>query len=209
MNEDVCMLWLRPWAYGSHVIAFRQSLGNARTPYRKKARGVRIALTEVARHVEVDHVRHIWDVEAASGDVGRDHDRPFSRHELSQALVAVGLLLVSVNAASTEAFLPERLGDVVHPPFGVGEHDHFVVLAHCVFCQNLVERGILFAVVQLDGVSSEGVGVSALALACAEHLCTQPATHPRTLWNSWLTDVFAASSSDWLPMLSRTQPGLR
>mmetsp|Transcript_74053 Transcript_74053/g.211431 ORF Transcript_74053/g.211431 Transcript_74053/m.211431 type:complete len:274 (+) Transcript_74053:148-969(+) len=111
---------------------------------------------EVARHVEVDHVCHIWDVEAASGDVGRDHDRPLARHKLSQTLVAVGLLFVSVNAASAKAFLPERLGDVINPPLGVGEHDHLVVLARRIFCQNFVERGVLFAVVQLVELLAHG-----------------------------------------------------
>jgi hypothetical protein len=54
-------------------------------------------------------VRHPLDVEAARSNVRGNHQRPLARHEHFQGLVALRLLLVAVDAARAQAFVPEGL----------------------------------------------------------------------------------------------------
>ena len=52
---------------------------------------------DVARHVEVEHVRHARDVEPARRDVGRDHQRPLAVGELLERGLALNLTRIDTT----------------------------------------------------------------------------------------------------------------
>ena len=55
-----------------------------------------------ARHVEVDHLRQAFDIEAAGSDVGRDQHRGLARLELGERELALGLALVAVDGVGLD-----------------------------------------------------------------------------------------------------------
>src|SRR5207249_828592 len=60
------------------------------------------------RHVEVDDVRQLLDVDAAGGDVGGDEDRDLPRLEAGEGLGPLRLAAVAVDARGVDA-LTEKI----------------------------------------------------------------------------------------------------
>ena len=77
----------------------------------------------VRRHVEVDDVRDVLDVEAAGGDVGRDEDVERAVAEATHHPVAAFLGQPAVEGAGVVAAGAQRLGEVVDLAAGPGEDE--------------------------------------------------------------------------------------
>ena len=76
-----------------------------------------------ARHVVVDDVRELVDVEAAGGDVGRHEQLGGAGAEPAHDPVALLLVHAAVERLGAVAAAVERLGELVDLPAGLAEHD--------------------------------------------------------------------------------------
>ncbi|MNF77489.1 hypothetical protein D3C84_596370 [compost metagenome] len=76
------------------------------------------------RQFEVDHMGQLVDIQAASGDIGGDHDPHVTGLEVGQGLGAGVLALVAVDRHGRQAVLVEVLGQAVGTVLGTGEHQH-------------------------------------------------------------------------------------
>ncbi|VVO41641.1 hypothetical protein PS691_05795 [Pseudomonas fluorescens] len=81
---------------------------------------VHIVFVDV-RQLEVDHVRQLVDIQAASGDIGSNQDPHFTGLEIGQGFGAGVLALVPVNGNGGEAVLVQVLGQAVGAVLGAGE----------------------------------------------------------------------------------------
>ena len=75
------------------------------------------------RHVEVEHMAHRHDVEAAGGDVGGDQDLDLALLELLERLHACRLAHVAMQRARIEAVLLQRSLEDRHVALAIAEHD--------------------------------------------------------------------------------------
>ena len=82
----------------------------------------------ILRHVEIDHVRHTRDVEAARGDIGRDEHFEFAGLETLQRIRALLLAAVGVHHRASVAGVHEPVGDVVGTRLRAREDQHALVV---------------------------------------------------------------------------------
>jgi hypothetical protein len=87
----------------------------------RAANAVDVSLRDV-RQLIVDDVRHLIDVDAAGGDVGR-HQRSHPRHaQVRERMLALGLTFVAVDGGNADARRTEVTGDPVRAALGTREH---------------------------------------------------------------------------------------
>jgi hypothetical protein len=87
----------------------------------RAANAVHVSLRDV-RQLIVDYVRHLIDVEAAGGNVGR-HQRSHPRHaQVRERTLALGLTFVAVDGGNANARRIEVTGDPVGSALGLREH---------------------------------------------------------------------------------------
>mmetsp|Transcript_41335 Transcript_41335/g.86580 ORF Transcript_41335/g.86580 Transcript_41335/m.86580 type:complete len:340 (+) Transcript_41335:321-1340(+) len=115
----------------------------ARSPRAADAVDIRL---DVARHIEVDHVGHAANVEAACRNVSRDHQRALVGDEGAERTLALVLSLVAVDGA--RAKLAKVLGELLNASLRVGEDDHARALLE--LAQVLVQLGVLLVVGCMD-----------------------------------------------------------
>ena len=89
------------------------------------------------RHVVVDDVRDVGDVDAARGDVGRHQHLHLAAAQVGQRALALSLRAVAVQRRDRVAEAIELAGQAVGAVLGAREHDH---AAHAGHAQQLVEQ---------------------------------------------------------------------
>ncbi len=100
-------------------------------PHALRAAGAADAVNVVLgmmRHVEVDDVADLLDVDSARGDVGGDHHFVAAAAETVQCLLALVLGAVGVKHRDGMAFLMELARDAVGAVLGAAEDEHLVVV---------------------------------------------------------------------------------
>jgi hypothetical protein len=80
----------------------------------------------IFRDVEIDDVGHAGDVDAARGDVGRDHDFVLAAFEAGQRLDALVLRAVRVKHRHGVVLRLQLVGDLVGAVLGAGKNQHAV-----------------------------------------------------------------------------------
>ena len=80
------------------------------------------------RHIVVDDVADLGDVQAARRDVGSDEHFVFALAEAFKRLLAFGLRAVGVEDGDGVIGGLERVGDAVGPVLGAAEDDDGVVV---------------------------------------------------------------------------------
>ncbi len=95
------------------------------------------------RHVEIEDVAHVLDIEAAGGDVAADQERDLALLETRQHLVARGLGHVAVQLPDVEAVALQGLENHRHVALAVAEDQR---VAHVFALEQRAQRGALFAV---------------------------------------------------------------
>jgi hypothetical protein len=83
-------------------------------------------ILRVLRHIVIDHVADAGDIDAARGDVGRDHDLVFAGLETRQRILALPLSAVGMEHGHGVLCLLELMGDAVRPVFGAAEYQDAV-----------------------------------------------------------------------------------
>ena len=73
--------------------------------------------------VDLEHHRHVVDVDAPSGDVGRDEHREGALPERAEDAVPDALAQATVQCGREDALLAQLLGDPVGAELGADEHD--------------------------------------------------------------------------------------
>lgn len=96
------------------------SLNDERQQRRRKKTHVVI---DVRREVEVDHVRHVRDVEPSRSDVCRNEDRRAARPEALQSHFTLLLRTVSVDRRRREAVATEEVFQSVGAALGLDEDE--------------------------------------------------------------------------------------
>ena len=77
----------------------------------------------VVRHVEIDHDRHVGDVEAARGHVGGHQEVDLAGLERVERRLAMHLLEVAVDVAGVQAHALQEAVEAGDVALAVGEHD--------------------------------------------------------------------------------------
>jgi len=96
------------------------------------ARGAANAMDVVfrhVRHVEIDDLRQLADVEPARGDLGRDERREMSGLEVGQRSRARRLALVAMDGGGADAGAAQLLGEAVRAVLGAREHERLLPAA--------------------------------------------------------------------------------
>ena len=77
----------------------------------------------VRRRVDLEHDRHVVDVDAPSGDVGRHEDREGALSERAEDAVPDALAQAAVQCGGEDALLAQLLGDAVGAQLGPDEDE--------------------------------------------------------------------------------------
>ena len=81
-----------------------------------------------ARHVEIDHVGHVIDVDPARGDIGRHQHADAARLEVAQRAFTLALAAVTVDRRRRVAGCLEPARQAIRAMLGAGEHDRRVIV---------------------------------------------------------------------------------
>ena len=82
----------------------------------------------VMRHVEIDHVADLLDVDAARGDIGGDHDFVSAVAKSAKRAFALALRAARVQHRHRVALLMQLARDAVGPVFRAAENQHLIVV---------------------------------------------------------------------------------
>jgi hypothetical protein len=108
---------------GSLLVAAQRDRHPGSTGASRSANAMNIILGHI-RELEVDDVRHAFDIDPARRDIGRDQHSAAARTEAGEGALALGLRLVSVNGRGLDSVLAQ----LPHHPIGAvlcaGEDEH-------------------------------------------------------------------------------------
>ncbi len=127
------------------------------------ANAVHIVFADVG-NVVIDHVRQVVDVNAACRNVGGHQGAHFATFEASQCLGAGRLAFVAVQGHGVDAVLAQKLGHVVGPELGAGEHQH---LAPAVLVDDVHQQRFFLATT--DRVNQLGDALHGGVAGCDLH----------------------------------------
>src|SRR5262245_31296423 len=105
------------------VIRCRQSEGAALAPGAAGAADAVDIILGMDRHVEIEHMAHADDIEAAGRDVAGDQQRDLALLESLEGFRPLGLRQVAMNGGSVEAVPMQRLEEDVHIALAVAENE--------------------------------------------------------------------------------------
>src|SRR4051812_21973623 len=103
---------------------------------------VDVGLT-VVRHVEVDHVRDVVDIEAAGSDVGGHEHRAASVLEAGEGALALALALVAVHRRGGDVARLQALHETVSAALGADEHERAPDVVAAELLDQVVDLGLV------------------------------------------------------------------